>query len=359
SGSSGKSGKKGEGSFDADIIQAAESRLEKDLSLKWIVISTTGLVIPITFIYYHFSQSISAALVAAIIMTLTGFLFSAVGGWLVGLVGGSNQPISGLTLSTLIVAAIVMVLMGVVGLSGVAAVLGVAAVVCCATAMAGDMIQDLKVGHLLGGTPWKMEIAEIIGTIIVSFVLVFPIIILHEGNIAAGGIGIGDTKLPAPQAGLMAQLAMGIVGGEMPWGLVVIGMMFTVALILIKAPAPMLIAVGMYLPFETTFAIFIGGVIKWISDKIADGRGLKTEERERMNNRGVLVASGFIAGEALTGVILAGIVLLGIPSITELLTGKEELTILHTAGGWLSILIFLVVVYGLIKIPLKDLKIRV
>ena len=157
-------------------------------------------MVPITFVYYLFSNSLIGALLAAVIMMITGFLFSGVGGWLVGLVGGSNQPIPGLALSTLIVAALVMVGIGVVGLSGVAAVLAVAAVVCCATAMAGDMIQDLKVGHLIGGTPWKMEVAEVISTVIVSFVQVFPIIILHEGNIAAGGIGIGDTALPAPQA---------------------------------------------------------------------------------------------------------------------------------------------------------------
>lgn len=153
-----------------------------------------------TFVYYIFSDSLAGALLAAISMTVTGFLFAGVGGWLVGLVGGSNQLISGLALSTLIIAALLMVGIGVVGLKGVAAVLAVAGVVCCATAMAGDMIQDLKVGHLIGGTPWKMEVAEIISTVVVSFVLVFPIIILHEGNIAAGGIGIGDTALPAPKA---------------------------------------------------------------------------------------------------------------------------------------------------------------
>ncbi|MCH7681162.1 OPT/YSL family transporter, partial [candidate division KSB1 bacterium] len=118
-----------------------------------------------TFVYYIFSDSLAGALLAAIIMMVTGFLFAGVGGWLVGLVGGSNQPISGLALSTLIVAALLMVGIGVVGLKGVAAVLAVAAVVCCATAMAGDMIQDLKVGHLIGGTPWKMENERWISTI--------------------------------------------------------------------------------------------------------------------------------------------------------------------------------------------------
>lgn len=331
-----------------------QDRLEKDINLKWIIISTIVLVLPITLIYFYFSGSFWGALIAAAIMTVTGFLFAAVGGWLVGLVGGSNQPISGLALSTLIVAAITMVAIGVVGLNGVAAVLAVAAVVCCATAMAGDMIQDLKVGQLLGGTPWKMEVAEIISTVVVSFVLIFPIIILHEGNIAGGGIGIGDTKLPAPQAGLMAQLAKGIVGGEMAWGLILVGMFFSVALILIKAPAPMLIAVGMYLPFETTFAIFVGGLMKLASDKIV--AVAKEEEKIRIENTGILVASGFIAGEALTGVLLAGLVLTGINSITYLFTGQHEFGFVHTLGGWLSIVIFGIVAMGLIRIPLRSLK---
>jgi len=332
----------------------ASSRLEKDLDLKWIILSTIALVVPVTLIYYYFTHNAVGAIVAAAVMTLTGFLLSAVGGWLVGLVGGSNQPVSGLTLSALIISALVMVAIGVVGLRGVAAVLGVAAVVCCATCMAGDMIQDLKVGHLLGGTPWKMELAEIISTIVVSFVLVFPIIILHEGNIAAGGIGIGDTRLPAPQAGLMAQLAKGIVGGQMPWGLIFIGMAFSLALIMIKAPAPMLIAVGMYLPFETTFAIFLGGIMRWISDKVIEQRGYTEEQKERVSNTGTLVASGFIAGEALTGVLLSGLVLAGVQSITKLVTGQDELSILHTAGGWLSLIIFFTVAYGLIRIPIRS-----
>ncbi|MCZ6818788.1 MAG: oligopeptide transporter, OPT family [Calditrichaeota bacterium] len=343
---------KGSASGDVPVTQ---SRLEKDINLKWIVFATIGLIVPMTFLYYMFTQSLFGAIIAALIMTVTGFLFAGVGGWLVGLVGGSNQPISGLALSTLIIAALIMVSIGVVGLAGVAAVLAVAAVVCCASSMAGDMIQDLKVGHLVGATPWKMEVAEIISTIVVSFILVFPIIILHEGNIAAGGIGIGDTRLPAPQAGLMAQLATGIIGGEMAWGLILIGMFFSLALILIKAPAPMLIAVGMYLPFDTTFAIFVGGLIKLASDKILERRRAAESQKVRVESIGTLVASGFIAGEALTGVLLAGLVLMGIPSITHFLTGHGTFEFVHTAvGGWLSLAVFAVVIFGLIKVPLRD-----
>jgi len=336
----------------ADGLVSDPSRLEQDLNLRTVMGAVFLLIVPITIVYYHFTGNLAGALLSAFIMTLTGFLFSAVGGWLVGLVGGSNQPISGLTLSTLIVAALLMVGIGVTGLPGIGAVLGVSAVVCCASSMAGDMIQDLKVGQLVGGTPRRMEIAEIISTIAVSFVLVFPIMLLHEGNIAAGGIGIGDSALPAPQAGLMAQLATGIVGGEMPWGLIAIGVGLAAALILVKAPAPMLIAVGMYLPLETTFAIFVGGLIKGAADKLA-ARRLEEKQKTIFDNVGILLASGLIAGEALTGVVIAGLVLLGVGSLTEILFGVDVLPFVEgPMGGWLAVVVFAVVAFALIRIPL-------
>jgi len=143
-----------------------------------------------TWIYYNFTHNLVGAIVAAAVMLVLGFLLSAVGGYLVGLVGGSNQPVSGLTLSALILVALLMVALGVTGLSGVGAVLGVSAVVCCAICVSGSLIQDLKVGHLLGGTPKKMEIAEIIATITTAFVLVFPMLWLHQANLKQGGIAL-------------------------------------------------------------------------------------------------------------------------------------------------------------------------
>ncbi len=137
----------------------------------------------------------------------------------------------------------------------------------------------------------------------------------------------------------MAQLATGIVGGEMPWGLIIIGMFFSVALIMIKAPAPMLIAVGMYLPFDTTFAIFVGGLIKLASDKFLKKRSADDIQKIKVENVGILVASGFIAGEALTGVLLAALVLLGIPSITSLLTGQTPFGFC-TVCGWRVVIDF-------------------
>jgi len=331
------------------------SRIEHDLSARGVLLAIVGLTVPMCWIYWRFSHSFAGAAVATVVMLALGFLFSAVGGYLVGLVGGSNQPVSGLTLSALIVAALLMVGFGVTGLQGVGAVLAVAAVVCCAICISGSLIQDLKVGQTLGGTPWKMEVAEIIATVVTAFVLVFPMVILHESNIRQGGIGIGDRALPAPQAGLMAQLAQGIVGGEMPWGLILFGMAFAVALILIKAPSVMLIAVGMYLPLETSGAIFLGGCIKKFADWRAERAGLAGPGRERFESMGALVASGLIAGESLTGVVLAGMVLVSdrFRSLTHLVFGVDELAwVAGPAGAWTSLLALAAIVWVLVKIPL-------
>mgnify|MGYP003376084510 CR=1 FL=1 len=190
------------GAFKRSHAGTEKSRLDRDLDSRGILLGIVGLTIPMTWIYWNFTHNLVGAIVAAVVMLVLGFLLSAVGGYLVGLVGGSNQPVSGLTLSALILAALLMVAFGVTGLQGVGAVLGVSAVVCCAICVSGSLIQDLKVGHLLGGTPKKMEIAEIIATITTAFVLVFPMLWLHQANIKQGGIGIGDRELSAPQAGL-------------------------------------------------------------------------------------------------------------------------------------------------------------
>ena len=320
----------------------APERTEQDIPARWVVLCTAVLLVPITAIYYYFTHGVGSAIAAAIIMSITGFLLSAIGGYLVGLVGSSNQPLSGLTLAALIIAALVMLTIGVTGLSGVAAVLGVAAVVCVACSVSGSLIQDLKAGHLLGGTPWKMELVEIISVILLAFFLMGPIIALHEANLSTGGIG--GRALPAPQAGLMAQLAKGIVGGQMAWGLLGIGAAFGIALLLFGARSPMLVAVGMYLPFDTTSAIFVGGLIKWIVDRIAEKRS--AEEKLQIEEKGTLLASGLIAGEAIVGILLAVVFLAGMPAIATF-------GFYPAWGGWLSLIGFAAIGYVLIRIPTR------
>jgi putative OPT family oligopeptide transporter len=283
------------------------SRTERYMSSK-VVFGLIALVfLAMIALYIYFSKDVVGGIVAAVVMLILGFFFATISGYLVGIIGSSNDPISGLTLCTLVVAALLMVALGVSGASGVAAVLGVAAVVCVSSAVAGELLQDFKVGYILGGTPRSIQIVELIAVVVASSVMYFPLLLLHQGDISAGGTGLGGRALPAPQAGLMALLAEGIVGGDMPWALVGVGILFGIALILINVKSPMLVAVGMYLPFETTFAIFIGGVIRAVADSIASRRGYNEAQRARVENAGILTASGLIAGEALLGLVWAGL----------------------------------------------------
>lgn len=322
------------------------SRLEVDLDFKKIILAIVILAVPQYFLYHYFSGSLIGSVILTVVLLIVGFLFAAVAGYLVGLIGSSNNPISGLTLSTLLISAILMVAIGVTGPKGVAAVLAVAGVVCCAAGIAGDMTQDLKVGHILGGTPWRMEMGEIIGVLIAGALLMPFIAVMDRVYV------IGSAALPAPQAGLMALMANGIVGGEMAWPLVIVGIFFAFGLILIKAPSPMLIAVGMYLPFHSTAAIFVGGIIKWYMARRMQRRNLDDASKIKAENTGVLLASGLIAGESLMAVILAFVVL-GI-NVSESTFSLSQLA--PFTSPWLGIVIFAILVYALIKVPMDSLK---
>lgn len=285
----------------------AFTRTERYMSSK-LVFSLIALVFAMMIaLYISFSGQVGGGIVAAIVMLFLGFFFATVSGSLCGIIGSSNNPVSGLTLSTLIVAALLMISLGVSGVGGVAAVLGVAAVVCVSSAVAGELLQDFKVGYILGGTPRNIQIAELIAVVVASLVMYFPLVLLYKANINEGGTGFGDRQLPAPQAGLMALLAQGIVGGDMPWPLVVVGILMGFAFIMMNVRSPMLVAVGMYLPFETTAAIFVGGIFRWVGDLIAKRRGYNDAQRARIENAGVLTASGLIAGEAILGLVWAGL----------------------------------------------------
>jgi len=302
----------GLGKAFSDLRQTADeqsrmSRTERYMSSKAVFSLIALMFVLMCFLYIRISGLVWPAVLAAVVMLIVGFFFATVSGSLVGMIGSSNNPVSGLTLSTLIIAALLMVSLGVSGISGVAAVLGVAAVVCVSASVAGELLQDFKVGYLLGGTPRTIQIAELIAVVVASLIMYWPLMLLHEANIRAGGIGFGDRQLSAPQAGLMATLAIGIVGGDMPWPLVVVGVFFGIAMIMMQVKSPMLVAVGMYLPFETTFAIFLGGVFRSVGDWVAKRRGFNGAQLARVENAGVLTASGLIAGEAVLGLLWAGL----------------------------------------------------
>ncbi len=264
----------------ADLRQTADqraklTRTERYMSFKTVFGLIALVFVFMCFLYIHISGLIWPAVLAAVVMLIVGFFYATVSGNLVG--------------------------------SGVAAVLGVAAVVCVSSSVAGELLQDFKVGYILGGTPQKIQIAELIAVVVASLVMYWPLMLLHEGSIRAGGVGFGGMDLPAPQAGLMATLAQGIVSGDMPWPLVGVGVLFGIAMIMMQVKSPMLVAVGMYLPFGTTFAIFVGGVFRTAGDWLARRRGFNEAQMARVENAGVLTASGLIAGEAMLGLVWAGL----------------------------------------------------
>lgn len=286
-------------------------RTEKDLRFNWIILGIIAVAV-VTFIVtrFIFHADFLVAIVAATILIILAFFFAAVSGYLVGIMGSSNNPISGLTLTALVVTALIMIILGVHGEEGVATTLGVAAIVCVGAAVAGEMLQDLKAGHILGGTPWRMQVGDILGVVVSAAVMFFVLRFLNDGDIAKGVVegyegGFGSTKLSAPQANLMALLSQGIVGGNMAWPLIIAGMLMGFSFILAQVRSPMLVCVGMYLPLETTFAIFIGGIIKGIMDFYTRKRNFNTFQLTASENVGILLASGLIAGEALVGLIFA------------------------------------------------------
>jgi putative OPT family oligopeptide transporter len=334
----------------SDLKKSAEAhkamdRTERDMNTKLVFVSIALVFVAMTGLYYFFiggagtltgSKILAGAVVAALVMVVLGFFFAAVSGNLVGMIGSSNNPVSGLTLCTLVISALLMVAMGVAGVSGVAAVLGVAAVICVSSAVAGEMLQDLKVGHILGGTPARMQIGDIFGIVVASLVLFFPLMVLDKAY------HFGSTQLAAPQAGLMAMLAQGIVGGNMAWPLVVVGILMGFAMIMVQVRSPMLFAVGMYLPLNTTFAIFIGGIVRWITDKIRDRRALNEAQKARVDNAGILTASGLIAGEALCGLAIAAI-------------WQGKTPVLVQSPHWIRMLIaFLALFLVMIRVPLAN-----
>ena len=280
-------------------------RTERYMGSKTVLALIGVVFLFMVALYIYISGNVVAGTVAAVVMLVVGFFFSTVSGNLVGMIGSSNNPISGLTLSTLIIAALLMVALGVRGPEGVAVVLGVAAVVCVAAAVSGELLQDFKAGYILGGTPRTIQLVELIAVVLASLVMWFVLYVLYADNVQRGGTGFGDPGLAAPQAGLMAVLAQGIVGGDMAWPLVVSGGVFGFALILLGVPSPMLVSVGMYLPFSTCFGIFFGGMVRGVADWMGRRAGHNEAQRTRTESVGILIASGLIAGEALTGVIVA------------------------------------------------------
>lgn len=276
-------------------------RQETDLSLMGISIVMLTCFALMLGLYSQMIDDWGITIFTTLLMIVCAFLFVAVSSYIVGLVGSSNNPVSGMTISALLVSAALFLALGYKGDSAILATLGVAAVVCCAACTAGDCSQDLKTGYLIGATPKYQQLAQIIGVIIPAFVIAPVLTLLHEAYVIGEG-------LKAPQAVLFASITKGLFGeGELPVNMVMYGAVLGIAVIIIDTLFLrgrsfrlhlMPLAVGIYLPVTLAVPIFLGGIIRWIVEK---SRTVEDESKDK----GVLLGSGFIAGEAIMGVVIA------------------------------------------------------
>ena len=330
--------------------QAVEiDRTEKDMPMKWVMILIIGSVVPLFLVYQAFVQEVRIALPMAIIMLITGFLFSAVAGYMAGLVGSSNNPISGVTIATVLISALLlMLLMGKGAANGPAAAVIIGSVVCCAAAIAGDNMQDLKAGYLVKATPWKQQVMQMVGTISAALVMAPILTLLLKAYGFAGHSSATENALIAPQANLIASVAQGVFHGGLPWNFVFIGM--AVAVVIIAGDVylerkgssfrmPVLaVAIGIYLPLELEVPIFAGGVIHQLLKVYHKRKGTANDAVEVANRHGLLFASGLITGEALVGILLAvPIVITANPDVLAVL--EESL------GTWPGIILLAGIAY--------------
>ncbi|MGD6816420.1 OPT family oligopeptide transporter [Metabacillus sp. 113a] len=270
-------------------MKAAPIRTEQDIPMKYVLLGILAIVLIIAFV-----PVTDIGIIGALAIAIFGFLFVSVASRIVGVVGSSSSPVSGMTIATLLIVTVVYKATGFSGMDGMVAALLVAAIVCTALAVAGDISQDLKTGYIVGGTPWKQQVAMMIG-VVASGSLVGFILILMDNAYT-----MGSAELPAPKAALMKILAEGVLGGDLPWDLIFIGAAIAVTLEFFGLNS-LVVAVGIYLPVHISTPIMIGGFVRYFVEVFS-----KTKEaiKER-TDRGTLFASGLIAGEALIGVVIA------------------------------------------------------
>jgi putative OPT family oligopeptide transporter len=287
----------------------AVPRTERDMPMNVILALIALSVIPLFFIFWHFTSSAWISAVMAVVMVIAGFLFSAVASYMAGLVGSSNNPVSGITISTILVSALLLLGLGLKSPVGPIAAILIGGVVCCAAAIGGDNLQDLKCGQLVGSTPWKQQVMQIIGVVVAAFAMAPLLNVLHKAY------KIGSPGLPAPQANLMGTVAFGVFDGGLPWTIIGIGAAIAVVVIALdgvlakrgsKVHVPvMAFAVGVYLPFDLNVPIFLGGIVAWLISRALDKASASHERRGEVERMGLLAAAGFITGEALLGIGLA------------------------------------------------------
>jgi putative OPT family oligopeptide transporter len=333
---------------------------EQDLPMRAVIIGLIAFALPLGMLYQSIVSDLTVSIPMTLIMIVAGFLFSSVSAYLAGLVGSSNNPVSGITIGTILFASLIlMLLMGRNAPLGPVAAIMIGAVVCCAASIAGDNLQDLKCGYMIGATPWRQQVMLAIGAISCALVMA-PVL-----NLLAQAYGIGPptadhpNSLSAPQATLMASVARGMFGGKLPWTLVWIGAAIGAVIIAIDEVqkkrgssfrVPVLAAaVGIYLPMEYTAPIFIGGLITHFVQR-AYGKIASTEEAEKIHRKGVLFSAGLITGEALVGIFMA------LPIVISKRADVLALPASMQLGEWLGLVLFAIVGYVLYVVALRGAR---
>jgi putative OPT family oligopeptide transporter len=323
-------------------------RTEKDMPMKWVLVFIIASLVPLFLVYQYFVRDVAVSLPMALVMLVAGFVFSAVAGYMAGLVGSSNNPISGVTIATVTVSALLLLLlMGADSVNGPAAAIIIGAVVCCAAAIAGDNMQDLKAGYILGATPWRQQVMQLIGTIAAALVIAPVLMLLYNAYGFRGEPGAGPDALSAVQANLMASVSRGVFKGDLPWDYVFVGMGIAAFVIILDEylkskestfRTPVLaVTIGIYLPLELAVPIMLGGIVNYAVTRFHARRKTPNKDVETSNRNGLLFASGLITGEALMGIILA------IPIII-LKQYDRSMPLIHDSMGFLGELIGVILI---------------
>ena len=308
-------------------------RTEQDLPMPFLLAVVVVIVVAIWLI-----PTFPVNPIGSLIIVIFGFFFASVSSRMVGLIGSSNNPVSGMAIATLIIATLVLKATGTDGTTGMIGAIAIGGVICVIAAIAGDTSQDLKTGFIVGATPKKQQIGELVGVVVSAATIGFVLYLLNEAW------GYGTEQIPAAQATMMKMLVEGIMNAELPWALILIGVFVAVMAEIVKIPV-MPFAVGMYLPFSLNAGIMAGGIVRFIVER----RKGSDEEKKERTDRGVLFTSGLIAGEGIMGIILA---IIAVAKVQDVIALPENLRLPQIC----SLIIFVVLLFGLYKLCMKKKK---
>ena len=309
---------------------AGNARTAQDLSMKIVLLSIAVCTVLVWLV-----PAIPVTLLGAIIVVIFGFFFATVSSRMVGLVGSSNNPVSGMAIATLLIATIILKVTGDGGVHGMQGAIAIGSIICIVAAIAGDTSQDLKTGYLLGATPKKQQIGEVIGVVASALAIGGTLYLLDTAW------GFGSKELGAPQATLMKMIIEGVMGGNLPWTLVFIGVFMAIIIEILGIPV-LPFAIGVYLPVQLNACIMVGGLVRLVFDKMKK----EEEEKKRIISDGILFCSGMIAGEGLVGILLA---LLAVGGIDGMLDISGKLPLSEAAFNVASIIVFILIILSVLK----------